>query len=472
MKFMPIDPMVAFRNAASDLRAELFPRGPAESALAVAKMKLSFANLRAGMYAMPMLIGVLAIVHSAWSPAWACAAWAVASAVVWLAVWRPLDLYVASGAPEAELAARLPRILLVSTVFALVYAAQGFLFWVPGEPVNHMTIAVLLLASSLAAGMTSSWLPLAASQIVIYVGAPAVLLLADGDAAYALLGSLSVIFALFLAGMVANMHEITSRWLTLEDGKDALIADLRRSNQAKSEFLANMSHELRTPLNAIMGFSEVMKDQMMGPLGKPLYVSYASDIHSSGRHLLDLINDILDLAKIEAGRFTPDDETICVADLIEETRRLFHMRASEADVELRSGVEERLLVRGDRRALKQVLINLVSNSLKFTPQGGSVTIGAKRDHLSQTLVWVADTGAGIRPEDQKTVFQSFGQGRHDIAIKEKGVGLGLAIVKGIVQAHGGEITLDSALGRGTTMTVRLPSGRAAREASLETKAAA
>lgn len=241
---------------------------------------------------------------------------------------------------------------------------------------------------------------------------------------------------------------------------DGLIARLQTADRTKSEFLANMSHELRTPLNAILGFSEVMKDEIMGPLGSKVYKAYAGDIHTSGTHLLDLINDVLDLAKIEAGRFVPDDRTVALEPLFAEVERLFAVRAAAAGVRLRLDLDRPLAVRADQRALKQALLNLVSNAIKFTPADGTITIGGRRDHLRATNIFVADTGAGIRKEDQATVFESFGQGRHDIAIAERGTGLGLPIVKGIVLAHGGAVSLDSELGRGTTVTLTLPGERA------------
>jgi signal transduction histidine kinase len=219
-----------------------------------------------------------------------------------------------------------------------------------------------------------------------------------------------------------------------------------------------MSHELRTPLNAIIGFSELISTRMFAAAPERNY-EYAGLIHSSGHHLLNLINDILDLAKIEAGRLQLDESEIDLAHVIEDAMQLVIWKAKGNGAALTAEIAPGLpLVQGDERAIKQMLLNLLSNAVKFTPEGGGVTAFAGSDD-GGLFFGVSDTGIGIAAEDQGKVFDSFGQGKHDVAIADKGTGLGLAIVKGLAEAHGGHVTLDSEVGKGTRVTVRLPAAR-------------
>lgn len=228
------------------------------------------------------------------------------------------------------------------------------------------------------------------------------------------------------------------------------------ASRAKSQFIANMSHELRTPLNAIIGFSEML----MSDAFAARRAEYAHLIRMSGGHLLNLINDILDLAKIESGKFELREAPVAFAGLTEEAIQMFSEKAKAGGVSLVCDVSPRLpLVHADERALKQVLINLAGNALKFTPAGGSVTLFAHLDAEGRFVFGVKDTGVGISEADQERLFKDFHQGSQDALTGEKGTGLGLKIAKGLTLAHGGTITLQSAPGLGTTFTVTLPTAR-------------
>jgi two-component system, cell cycle sensor histidine kinase PleC len=220
-----------------------------------------------------------------------------------------------------------------------------------------------------------------------------------------------------------------------------------------------MSHELRTPLNAILGFSEVISSRMFQDAPER-NTEYAQLINSSGRHLLALINDILDLAKIEAGRWKLDEAGQDLHNIAEDALQLVQWRAKDSGATLENAIDGEVpLVWGDERALKQILLNLLSNAVKFTPDHGRVTAFAYLEDDGGLVFGVRDTGVGIALEDQGRVFDSFGQGKHDVAIADKGTGLGLAIVKGLTEAHGGHITLQSEVGKGTTVSVHLPQAR-------------
>ena len=241
-------------------------------------------------------------------------------------------------------------------------------------------------------------------------------------------------------------------------------AQLEVANRHKSEFLANMSHELRTPLNAIIGFSEVLIDQMFGELNEK-QADYLKDIHESGRHLLSLINDILDLSKIEAGRMELELSTFDLRSAISNAMTLVRERAQRHGVQLAAEVDARVGEwRADERKVKQILLNLLSNAVKFTPEGGRVDISAKLD-TDKVEIAVKDTGVGISPEDQAKLFEEFRQVGSDATRKAEGTGLGLALTKKFVELHGGAIRVDSAPGSGSTFSFSLPSAAAGRPAS-------
>jgi two-component system cell cycle sensor histidine kinase PleC len=231
------------------------------------------------------------------------------------------------------------------------------------------------------------------------------------------------------------------------------------ANQAKSEFLANMSHELRTPLNAINGFSEIMIAEMYGPLGDPRYKDYSRDILNSGQHLLALINDVLDMSKIEAGKMNLRFEPVSLDDVAEDALRLVRNRAEAAGLSLRLDFNDLPEVEADYRAIKQVLLNLLSNAIKFTPRGGLITVHAERrdDPLGERVrISVQDTGIGIPPDDLARLAKPFEQIESQHAKTQQGTGLGLALTKSLVEMHGGLLDLRSAPGQGTSATFSLP----------------
>ena len=227
------------------------------------------------------------------------------------------------------------------------------------------------------------------------------------------------------------------------------------ANVAKSSFLANMSHELRTPLNAIMGFSDVMRREMLGPIGSPRYLEYATDIHASGAHLLALINDVLDMSKIEAGKYVINPEPLDGADVMQGCVRLVRVRAAEADVALAVQADGRLPLFADARALRQILLNLLSNAIKFTPAGGHVALSAGRDGEGITFR-VSDTGVGIPAHALSRLGRRFERVHDSMTRNSEGAGLGLALSRALAELHGGHLTVDSEAGCGTTVAVWLP----------------
>jgi len=232
------------------------------------------------------------------------------------------------------------------------------------------------------------------------------------------------------------------------------------ANRAKSEFLAMVSHELRTPLNAIIGFSDIMSQEVFGPVGSDKYVDYVSDIRKSGTHLLGLINNILDLSKVESGQFRLSNQKVCLRDGVAEILRLVSELAETGGVALDAEIPDDLpQLRGDRQAIRQVLLNLLSNAIKFTEPDGRVMIGASVDQMGQLVLAVEDTGIGIPEDAVESVFEPFTQVDSSLARQFEGTGLGLTLTRSLVEMHGGSVTLDSKVGEGTKVTVTFPRER-------------
>jgi signal transduction histidine kinase len=258
-------------------------------------------------------------------------------------------------------------------------------------------------------------------------------------------------------GAVVSLYSDITERKAVETKMAQAWAQAELANRAKSDFLANMSHELRTPLNAIIGFSEILSGEHLGPLKNARYLEYANDIHTSGEHLLSIINDVLDMSKIEAGKLDIFDEEISVRALLDGSVRMVRERARKQAVELVCTVAhpDHAIV-ADERAMKQCLLNLLSNAIKFSEVGGKITVDAMIDEQGRSVLTVADQGIGMTAEELERALQPFGQAHASTTRMYGGTGLGLPITQGLVEAHGGVMSIASAPGEGTRVSIILP----------------
>lgn len=359
--------------------------------------------------------------------------------------------------------------------FALIGISKGLGFAPDAKfssPVFIFATLMVVLALRMTFASTLTTVFLAGTVPMTLAVAGRLLILADPF--YIALGSMAIGIHVFFLYLTQGLHSTALAMVEYRAEKDGLIAELEEAsaisdearlraesaNKAKSRFLATMSHELRTPLNAIMGFSEVMEKELLGPIGNETYRDYARNIYTSGNHLLHIINEILDLSRIEAGRYDLHEETIRLTDIAEDCERLVKIRAEARGLQIIEDFATDLpQVWADPRAMRQICLNLLSNALKFTPKGGRITIKVAPGPDGGQILSIRDSGPGIPKEEIPRVLQAFGQGSLAHESAEGGTGLGLPIVQNLITLHGGTFDLKSEMRKGTEVTVTLPRQR-------------
>ena len=442
--------------------------------LALEQLRLALGNLKPNVVAMPLFAAIMCVMFSKWV--------ATSTLVLWF------SFVLIGGVPLGIAAFQFPRRSFEELhrwpwvpaagfayfLFTASWSSFGVMFWRPGDDQNNLLI-LLLLGCTLAgnSALVGASRSLTINGYAVYGVSVVLLPLLTGGVLFDSISIMAIVFIGYMAFMSRQIYSTARDMLLLRHDKDALIAALAKSkaqsekalkraeaaNRAKSEFLANMSHELRTPLNAIIGFSEMIHSRAFG-VNTEKTVEYGYIIHQSGHHLLALINDILDLAKIEAGALGLREADFDLARLIESCVDIMQAKAETGDISLHAEpMAGPVEIRADERAIRQIVLNLLSNALKFTPALGCVRTFLRVEPDGSLAFGVTDTGYGIREEDLERVFQNFGQGRHDVAMPDKGTGLGLPIVKGLAEAHGGDVHLKSRVGEGTCVTVVLPATR-------------
>ncbi len=424
---------------------------------------------------LPLIAAIVALASLAWTPVNFVSLWLgalfVSSLILILLCHRLISL------PRKQVKVHIWRTKIMTAEFlhGLSWGAVALFGLSSGDHRAHMFVFVTLSI------VTSLRMMLAnAALSIVYVGTlPVILALFArfwylNTPFYWAMASMAVGTYIFFIYLMSHLHANTLTTLMLRTEKDSLIAELEQAhsvseegrrraeaaNLAKSRFLATMSHELRTPLNAIIGFSEMMKDEMLGAHNVSAYKGYSNDIHTSGQHLLNLINEILDITRIEAGKYDLNEEAILLSQVLEDCCHLVKMRADAKSLTIVQNYQtglERLWA--DERAIRQIALNLLSNAVKFTPNGGTITVTAGRTSNKGQYLSIKDNGPGIPEEELPRVMSSFGQGSLAHENAEGGTGLGIPIVKGLIKLHGGLFDLKTKMREGTEVVAMFPKSR-------------
>jgi two-component system cell cycle sensor histidine kinase PleC len=426
-------------------------------------------------YALPLLIILVAFIASVWLPVKGIAVWTATALMVHGAVAIACHHFLRRGAGTTGLRswARIFTALefLTGLIWvALLLAASS----VQGDNIEIFQFATMLTVLAIGTMLLSS-LPYAALAATAPIALTMVALFAiKQDFLYLALSVLSIGSEIFFLTLSQRLYEATLGSMRLQAEKDQLIAELgtakaasdesrrraEEANLAKSRFLASMSHELRTPLNAILGFSEVIKNEVLGPVQNATYREYAGDIHTSGGHLLNLINEILDISRIEAGHYDLTEAPLMLTDVVEDSLHLIRLKIGNKSLKVSSRFEPGLpQLWADERAVRQIALNLLSNAIKFTPSGGEITVQAGWTAGGGQYLSIRDNGPGIPADELPIVLSAFGQGTIAIKSAEQGTGLGLPIVQAMMTMHGGTFELRSELRVGTEAIACFPRSR-------------
>ncbi len=422
-----------------------------------------------------LLAVIFALASMFWAPIREAIAWLLLVIFAKVALLELCRRFLAVARDEVDIKLWTRRLVLAELIGGMVWAGFALVGQGTTDQASHVFIfASLIVVLAIRMTFASTVMP------ILYVGtipmtlAVVARLVLLGHPFYWAMASMAVGVHVYFVFLAKGLNSTALAMLEFRAEKDALIGELEKekaisdearrraeaANIAKSRFLATMSHELRTPLNAILGFSEVMKTEILGPMQNPTYKEYATNIHESGRHLLHLINEILDLSRIEAGRYELHEEPARLSDIVEDCHRLLKLRAESKGLKFVFDIEDTLpQIWVDERAIRQICLNLVSNALKFTPKGGHITITLAQTPDGGQMLVVKDTGPGIPEDEIPKVLQAFGQGSLAHQTAEGGTGLGLPIVQNLVELHGGTFELKSELRKGTEAFVYLPRQR-------------
>ncbi|SMQ61336.1 two-component system, cell cycle sensor histidine kinase PleC [Devosia lucknowensis] len=427
--------------------------------------------------ALPMaaIVSILAIVASFWVPVTITALWAgLVIACLLIVVMTARRFKTAE--PGKFNAARWTRRFVAAESVGGVALSLLALFAMVADPeaLSAVMFAMVLVSIASNAVATHTLPPATLMSTLPVTVTVSIALIALGGTLNYTLAAVAICGEIFFLFLARQLHASELETISHQAEKDTLIYELEearnmsdearrhaeQANIAKSQFLATMSHELRTPLNAIIGFSEVLKSELLGAHQVPQYKEYAGDIHSSGQHLLNLINELLDLSRIEAGKYELNEEVVSLVDIAADCRRMMELRAKSKGIELVFSYGDNLpRLWGDERAIRQVVLNLLSNAIKFTPQQGKVVLVVQRSGDGGQLISVKDNGPGIPENEIETVLSSFGQGSLAQKTAEQGAGLGLPIVQKIMDLHQGRFDLFSKLRFGTEVIATFPRAR-------------
>ena len=430
-------------------------------------------RLSASLVVTLLVVGT-GIVFGVWLQPLAAAAWACGMLCIQALILRVCNRYLTEPPGPNSTKKWRTRFMLLDLVYGLAWTAI-LVHPTGADVVSNSLMMFLMLLVVAVSSMLASSLPIAAIAATAPVTfGVALSFILRGNFDNYVLAALAVAAEGYFILLAQRLHSTTLAALEARAEKDALIGELEQAkaisdearhraeaaNVAKSRFLAQMSHELRTPLNAILGFSEVMKSEIFGAHAVAVYKDYSGDIHNSGVHLLNLINEILDLSRIEAGRYELNEEAVSLEHVVADCHHLLKLRATSRGITIHEVFEHGMpRVWGDERACRQIVLNLLSNAIKFTPQGGEIWLKVGWTASGGQYLSCKDTGSGIAEDEIPIVLASFGQGSNSIKSAEQGAGLGLPIAKSLIDMHGGTFTLKSKLRIGTEVIVTFPPER-------------
>jgi two-component system cell cycle sensor histidine kinase PleC len=437
-------------------------------------LRLYAQNRLSASLVMLLLVATIGFLSSLWTGAVAAGAWTASVLVIHAVMVTTCRKFLDQPVSEATAHQWRLRFIILDLFYGLAWM---FILIHPvgtDESSSTFMLFIMLLVVAVSSMLASS-LPMAVFAATFPVTAAVALnFLLQATLRDYILAVMAVTAQGYFAVLAYRLYSTTLATLVARAEKDALIGELEQAkaisdearqraeaaNISKSRFLAQMSHELRTPLNAILGFSEVMKTEVFGEHAVPAYKEYSADIHNSGVHLLGLINEILDLSRIEAGRYELNEESVSLVGIVEDCHHLLKLRATNRGITMHEVYEPDLpRLWADERAIRQICLNLLSNAIKFTPQAGDIWLKVGWTASGGQYMSVKDTGPGIPDEEIPIVLASFGQGSNSIKSAEQGAGLGLPIAKSLTDLHGGNFIFKSKLRIGTEVIVTFPPER-------------
>ncbi len=425
--------------------------------------------------ALPILAVLFALTNLSWITWTGAAAWLAIILCVQAVQIYLCRRYDQSDKQHAPMPEWIGILAASEFLYASCWSLPLFVFWQTGNDLQHIyLIATLMAVVAIRMMIASNFMPIVVAGTGFITFNILVRCMLEGESLYIALGIMAVIVELFFIQLARRLQCTARDMLIFKNQKEELINELKsakdqadvarqraeEASEAKSRFLATMSHELRTPLNAIMGFSEILSHEMMGPHAVAAYKDYSSDIHHSGHYLLNLINDILDLSRIEAGRLELEDKPVSLADEAFDCLKLVDFKAREKNHQISVRFPGDFpKVSGDPRALRQIWLNLISNAIKFTPENGRIELSLERKSNGAAVMSLTDNGPGIPPEEIKIAMSAFSRGSDATHKAIDGAGLGLSIVHGLVKLHGGELSITRGFGQGTKVSIVFPPKR-------------
>jgi two-component system cell cycle sensor histidine kinase PleC len=472
------DPRAAAQAQVREVRARLSQGTSIKPEFEYELLCMFARNELSARVTLPLLAVIFSLASMFWAPVLQASAWLAMVISVKFFIIAACRNFLARPRAEANIGQWRRLFVWLELANGITWGGIAVVGLDAADAASHVfMLASLIVLLAIRMTFASAVMPILYAGTIPMTLAIVARLLLQGHPFYLAMAAMAIGLHVYFIFLAKGLNSTALAMLEFRAEKDALIAEIEEekaisdearrraeaANVAKSRFLATMSHELRTPLNAILGFSEVMKSELLGQMQNNNYKDYAGNIHDSGRHLLQLINEILDLSRIEAGRYELHEEPVRLTEVVEDCMRLLHLRAQSKGLTVALDFDRQLgQLWADERAIRQICLNLLSNALKFTPRGGHVTITVgDTPEGGQTLI-VKDTGPGIPKEEMPRVMQAFGQGSLALRTAEGGTGLGLPIVQNLVQLHGGTFELRSELRKGTEAVVVLPPSRVLR----------